>query len=309
MTGQPSSHAPEVLAEPAAVSTPAGAPTGTAWTAARAPEIDVAVLGRDEGATTLVAARPLRVPLPHALLIAPHGCSGVGEHFNVLIHFHGAFTTVEPRLMQSGIDAVYLIQNLGNGSGAYEDAYAQRGTLDAELEAVRHTLSVRCGGPSRSVDRVALSGWSAGYGAIYRILARPEEASRVDAVLLADGMHVGYEPGSHRVRAAAMAPYLSFADAAARGERLMVVTHSAIVPPGYASTTATSEYLVKTLALAPEPAAQAEPRPGMRSTGSNARGNLTISGYAGGDAHAHCDHLYAIGDTLWSPLRARWASK
>lgn len=89
----------------------------------------------------------------------------------------------------------------------------------------------------------------------------------------------------------------------------MVVTHSAIEPPGYASTTATSDFLVRALALAPARLANTEPRPGMRSTSSHARGNLLISGYAGGDAHAHCDHLYAIGDTLWPQLRARWSAE
>jgi hypothetical protein len=233
----------------------------------------------------------------------------VRDRFDVLIHFHGAFATVEPQLLQSGIDAVYLVQNLGNGSGAYEDAYAGSGALGAQLESIRRTLALHCAGPPRSVARVALSGWSAGYGAIYRILARPAEAARVDAVLLADGMHVGYEPGSRRVRAAAMAPYLNFAAASARGERLMAITHSAITPPGYASTSATAEFLVRELALDPAPAGGVEPRPGMHSTGSNSRGSLTISGYAGGDAHAHCDHLYAIGDTLWSQLHQRWAAQ
>jgi len=296
-SGAPSPSTQRLLA-PVPVSAPAAALTAGVPADATAP-----------AAPTALVTRPLRIPLAHSLLIAPHGCSGLGDRFDVLIHFHGAFATVEPQLMQSGIDAVYLVQNLGNGSGAYEDAYAGRGALGAQLESIRRTLDLYCGGSARSVARVALSGWSAGYGAIYRILARPAEAARVDAILLADGMHVGYEPGSRRVRAVAMAPYLNFAAASARGERLMAVTHSAITPPGYASTSATAEFLVRELALDPAPAGNAEPRPGMHSTGSNSRGSLSISGYAGGDARAHCDHLYAIGDTLWSQLRERWGLK
>jgi len=287
----------------------ANAPIGARTAAAPVALPNIVALLRTTAVSTDSITPALRIPLPHSLLIAPHGCASVGDRFDVLIHFHGAFTTVEPRLLESGIDGVYLVQNLGNGSGAYEDAYAGKGSLGAELEVIRNALNQRCGGPARSIARVALSGWSAGYGAIYRILARPAEAERVDAVLLADGMHVGYEPGSRRVRAAAMAPYLAFAAASVRGERLMAVTHSAIVPPGYASTTATAEFLVRELALDPTPAVSPEPRPGMRATSSNARGGLSIEGFAGGDAHAHCDHLYAIGDTLWPQLRERWAAK
>jgi hypothetical protein len=159
------------------------------------------------------------------------GCAALERSMDVLIHFHGAYTTPEPQLMKSGINAVYVVKNLGTLSGPYESAFASPGAFKAEIEAIRQRINRRCGGPERSVGRIALSGWSAGYGAIYRILARPSDAARVDAVLLADGMHVGYEPGSRKIRAEAMAPYLDFGKAAVRGDKLMAITHSAILPP------------------------------------------------------------------------------
>jgi hypothetical protein len=249
---------------------------------------------------------PLRIPLPQALLIAPRGCAALERTFDVLIHFHGAYTTTEPQLMKSGINAVYVVKNLGNFSGPYESAFASPGSFKAEIAAIRARINRSCGGPERSVGRIALSGWSAGYGAIYKILARPDDAARVDAVVLADGMHVGYEPGSHRVRSAAMTPFIDFAKAAAQGEKLMAVTHSAIVPPSYASTTETARFIRDQLNLTPAAEGSEEPRAGMHRTSNDARGDLHVTGYAGGDAHAHCDHLYAISTTLWSRLRDRW---
>lgn len=254
------------------------------------------------------AAKPLRIPLANSLLVAPRGCDALGPAFDVLIHFHGAYTTTEPQLMNSGVDAVYLIKNLGNGSGPYESAFAAPGALDAELAAIRARINRSCGGPTRDVARVALSGWSAGYGAIYRILARPAEAARVDAVLLADGMHVGFEPGSRRVRGAAMTPFVDFARLAAHGDKLMAITHSAIVPPTYASTTQTARFIVDQLAAPAIDDPLREPRPGMLLDSSFGRGELHVSGYAGNDKHAHCDHLYAISKVLWSRLRERWSS-
>jgi hypothetical protein len=274
----------------------------------RASSVDVATSRASAGALTRANVKPLRVPLSHALLVAPRGCEGISDEFDVLIHFHGAFSTVEPILMKSGIDAVYVVVNLGIGSGAYEDAFASPKSLDAYLALVASEVNRRCRGTTRSVGRVALSGWSAGYGAIYRVLARPAEAARVDAVLLADGMHVGFENG-RRVRAAAMAPFQSFAASAARGEKLMAVTHSAIVPPTYASTTATAHFLPDSLGLQRRPLRAEGLAPGMEQLEHAEQGSFVVDGYAGGDAPAHCAHLYAIGDTLWSRLLERWSPR
>jgi hypothetical protein len=254
-------------------------------------------------------ASPLRLGSSRSVIIAPRGCAALHDSFDLLIHYHGAYTTTEPQLMKSGINAVYMVKNLGNGSGPYEAAFDSPAAFSAEVEAVRARINRACGGSERSVGRIALSGWSAGYGAILRILARPRDAARVDAVVLADGMHVGYEPGSRTVRSGAMAPFLDFAKAAAQGDRLMAVTHSAIVPPSYASTTETARFLVNRLSLRPAGERAVEHRSGMRQTSNDVRGNLHVTGYAGGDTRAHCDHLHAISATLWSKLRDRWQSR
>jgi hypothetical protein len=250
------------------------------------------------------------MPGAKSLIVAPQGCAALGRSMDIVFHFHGAYTTTEPQLMKSGINAVFVIENLGNGSGPYDARFAGGGSFDAALESVRARVNKRCGGEERSIGRVALSGWSAGYGSIFRILSRPKDAARVDAVFLADGMHTGYEPNDRRqVLHAGMAPFLSFAEAAARGEKLMAVTHSAIVPPGYASTTETARYLVDRLNLTPAAERAPEPRPGMQQTSNDERGNMHVMGYAGGDARAHCDHLYGISATLWSRLRDRWQTR
>ena len=249
---------------------------------------------------------PLRIAGAHTLMIAPHGCEGLDQKFDLLVHFHGAYTTVEPQLMRSGIDALYVVVNLGIGSGAYEDAFATKRSLTDYVEGIRARISQKCG-TQHSVGRIALSGWSAGYGGIYRSIARPADADRIDAVLLADGMHVGFEGSTRTARVAAMEPFRAFAARAESGEKLMAVTHSAIVPPDYASTTATATFLVNALNVDSKPLTLSSPRADMQQTRRSERGSLFIDGYAGGDAHAHCTHLYAIGTTLWSRLAARWA--
>ena len=69
----------------------------------------------------------------------------------------------------------------------------------------------------RAPRRIALSGWSAGYGAVFRVLDRERDAVRVDAVLLADGLHASLDQTSKYERHVSidhMAPFTAFADEA-----------------------------------------------------------------------------------------------
>lgn len=253
-----------------------------------------------------VGGSELSLVTEHSVVIARHGCAGLKPESDVLIHFHGAISTVEPRLLRSGIDAVYVVANLGEGSGPYEDAFAAPGTLSAYLDDARSHLAAHCGGLPRSFARVGLSAWSAGYGAVFRIIARPEDAARVDAVLLADGLHVGFDNSYRRVSALAMQPFTHFAERAALGDKLMAITHTAISTPTYASTSETARFLVDTLHVDRQVLDEPGPLAAMRHVEHAARGNLIVDGYSGADAKAHADQLYSIDATLWPQLNRYW---
>jgi hypothetical protein len=47
----------------------------------------------------------------------------------------------------------------------------------------------------------------------------------------------------------------------------------------------------------------------MTLTSRADRGALHVLGYTGVDAPAHCDHLHAMGDTLFPYLRDMWSRK
>jgi hypothetical protein len=86
----------------------------------------------------------------------------------------------------------------------------------------------------------------------------------------------------------------------------MAITHTAIVPPDYASTTQTADYLIRSAGATRRPVYVEFSRPGMVQSSSAALGALHVMGYGGGDEAAHCDQLHAIGDTLFPLLRAHW---
>jgi len=250
---------------------------------------------------------PKRAVAPGTRVISlPGGCRSVSKPYDLLIHYHGAPPVLETAFERSGIDGALVIYNWGIGSGAYEAPYEIPNSYDHTLESIRLGIKELCPTAAKP-KRVALSGWSAGYGAVQHIIDRAADAARVDAVLLADGMHVGFEPeGNRRVNALAMAPFTLFADEAVAGHKLFAITHSSIQTP-YASTTETAEFLLDAEGLQVDRSELPGPRPGMTLTSRADREGFHMRGFAGDDKSAHCDHLFAFGDLLMAPLKEYWS--
>jgi hypothetical protein len=244
-------------------------------------------------------------PMNRRVLIPKHRCRADAKH-DVMLHFHGVPTSVEPSVERSGLDAVVVISTWGLGSGAYEDYFTPRGALSGMLDWVERTVNRECGVTTAGRDRLALSGWSAGYGAIYRILLHPEDRAQVDALLMSDGMHVGYV-GPHKPNPESMQVYVDFAQEAIAGKKLFAITHSDIEPEKYASTRETAEFLVRSQNIALELVDEPGPRPKMHMTSRAKQGNFFVQGFEGKVARDHCQHLHALGDYLFPLLRDRWS--
>jgi hypothetical protein len=98
--------------------------------------------------------------------------------------------------------------------------------------------------PGTKVLRVAYLGFSASCQGVAQALASGD-GGKIDAVLAIDGLHVGYQDGK-RVNGPnplSMKPWMEFAKRAVANITLFVDTHSSVVPPAYASTTETANYL------------------------------------------------------------------
>lgn len=238
-------------------------------------------------------------------LLLPRGCDTVRGNYDVLVHFHGAPTAVEPAFLAADLDAVLVLENLGPGSGRYERKYGEPQALENLVRNTTELLANRCAAPGTRVRRVALSAWSAGYGAILHILER--EAGRVDAVLLADGLHGRLlDRRTRQVDPRVFATLTRFAEDARAGDKLLAITYSAVRTTTYASTTETAEHILTELRLSPTPVRELGPREDMWRTTQTTSGSLSVEGYSGADAAAHSDHLLAIGETLFPRLQARW---
>jgi hypothetical protein len=239
-------------------------------------------------------------------MIAPQvgGVSSRGE-FDLMIHFHG-HEPARKEWVQAMDGAVLAGIDLGTGSGPYETAFARRGALKSLVESVERAMQRRTRKPAH-VRRLGLSGWSAGYGAIQNALVDPWGMDRVDAVVLLDGLHCGYQGAS--LSEPQLRPFIEFARRAADNRKLMIVTHSSIIPPGYASTTETANFLVAKLGGRPQRARTRAGDPmGLELISRYSRGSFHMRGFSGNDTLDHCAHLGLYRDILKTHIAPRWQS-
>src|SRR5262249_39612943 len=154
------------------------------------------------------------------------------------------------------------------------------------------------------IGRIALSAWSAGYGAVGALLRDKDTAARVDAVLLADGLHTNFTK-RHLVDEAPLEKYARIAEAAIRGEKLFALTHSSIRTTGSANPTETIGALLRMTDTPKTASFAAGPRT-LRQVYVSDRGDFHVKGYEGTGVRDHIDHIWGMGDTVLPYLRERW---
>lgn len=185
------------------------------------------------------------VSLGQILMPRKGGLTSKNE-FDVIIHFHGS-EAIRKTLVKAARGVFFVGIDLGIGSGAYQSTFLAPDVFLELLDSIEKVVAEHAHKTHAHIRKLGLSGWSAGYGAIREIL-RQDASDRVDSVVLIDGLHADYdETDASGMRTEQLAPFVRFAKRAARGNKFMFVSHSKIIPPGYASSTVTAHYLVKML--------------------------------------------------------------
>jgi hypothetical protein len=225
--------------------------------------------------------------------------------FDVMFHFHG-HEAIRKEWVQVMDGAVLVGIDLGNGSGPYEQTFANPAVFKTLLASVEQAMSKRSGITAHA-RRIGLSAWSAGYGSVQQIIAQPLGRERVDTVVLLDGLHCGYSKNS--LNELQIGSFIDFAKRAAARDKFMMVSHSSIIPPGYASTTETANFLVHKLGGRAQPA---QPRPsdpmGLELISRYSKGDFHVRGFSGNDKMDHCAHIGFLRDVLKVYIKPRWNS-
>lgn len=234
--------------------------------------------------------------------------------FDVVFHFHAGQMS-ERQMRESGMHAVFVSCGFGIGSGPYADMFADTNRFERMLADITRNVAKDAGRDEKSVHvrRVGLVSWSAGFAAIGKILGVERYYGMIDSVVLLDSLHSPYlEPnpktaaqGVERVDVKAMAPFVRFAKDAAASKKTMVMTHSAIIPPDYASSTEATGALLTAIAVPLSPSDETNAR-GMQMATRADKGNLHVRGFRGRGPKDHFQHLYLIGEVLRSWVVPRW---
>lgn len=279
---------------------------------------------RDRGSLPTIR-RDGHVSIPGGILVFPSSFQpGPDGAFDLVLHFHGNTKVVKESVEVANVNAAVAIVNLGIGSAPYEEYYGVPGTYEELLETIEAGVKRR-GLTNAKLRRVALSAWSAGYGSISTILQVRRGREDLDAVLVFDGIHAGWE-GEGVLNPRQMKPFVDVARRAAAGDELLFgMTHSAIDPVTYAGTAVTAKELVTKVGATLEerdPSRDAPPYVSLESMKGAVSKKLEktmeptceaklrsfhVLGYKGETKEHHMAHLFQMSVTLLPELRERWA--
>jgi pimeloyl-ACP methyl ester carboxylesterase len=229
-----------------------------------------------------------------------------GDSYDLYLHFH-ATDAVRRQVVQAGLPLVYAGVDLGEGSSAYSRAFDEPGAFVRLQATITGKLREATGNPRAHLGRIALSSWSAGFGATTKIVK--QHPDRVQALILLDSLYGGYtkddrgQPRKGSLYVPPLKPVLGVGRRALAGERLLFLSYSLTETIGYASTSEVASYLVDALKLR-----EMAVSPGLNRRGQISRidrEDLHLRGYRGADARAHCNHLRYAGEAV-ELLARRW---
>ena len=265
------------------------------------------------------------IGLERGVLYAPASFSSADGQFDLVLHFHGNTDLVEQSVEAAKMNALVAVINVGDGAEPYSKAFQNPYTFDRMLTTIERRAEKQLHLSHAQIRRIALSAWSAGFASVGRILSSRSQLDRIDTVLLLDSPHAKFAPFSEtEVYPPSLENFLNFARRAVAGQKLMVITHSAIETEGYPSTTVTTDALLAQLSLkrTPVTGASISPPPvdipvakrafpdGERNwlnvVSQAHEGNFYLYGCTGKIKGDHIAHLAQMSVTVLPPLRERW---
>lgn len=263
---------------------------------------------------------------PGGVLMVPWSYTADDGTYDLLIHFHGQPRIVRESVERADLNALVAVVNLGEGSVRYKRPYRFR-PLYLELLHQIDLAASRRGIWRPRRRRIAVSAWSAGYGAVEKILRVSRGDDRPDAVILLDGLHARHleeQPGT--LDPDSLKYFLGAAEEAAHQKRLFTITHSDYDPGGYVGAKEAADYLFASVsseaALVDAGPSELDPvwlpssfavlkkrlhKPMHRRSDRRA-GDFHVQGFEGAGFANHRQHLLQMAATVLPELRERWRS-
>lgn len=230
-------------------------------------------------------------------LFIPASAKPASASLDLLVHFHGDLALMRRQFTESGLPGVLLVINHNGLSAAYSKPFADRKLFDATLTAAMAALQKQ-GAAAKDAKwgKLRISFFSAGYGAVRELLKDDDYFKRIDALLSADSIYAGFtgDAAKRQVDPANMKDFRRFAEAAADGKKVFILTHSSLHTPSYASTVETAGDLIAHLKLERTKIDEKDDPPQFKRTSEAKKGKFHVIGFTGEDGPAHMEHLRRI---------------
>lgn len=236
-----------------------------------------------------------RIPLETGALFIASDTKRSGPEIPLIIHLHGSEEVVKRNILQVKPDAIWVNITLPGLSSIYGKHFREPRAFPTLLQEVKEALELRFPAKNVEIRPVTLVSFSAGFGGVRELLKQPEAIAHISSVIMADSLYAGFVGNTaHReLNADHMKPFVQFAELAAKGQKQMLLTHSQLFTPGYASTAETAAYLIQSLdgqRLAKKTLRDQK----LTELSRFQRGQFTVIEYDGDTGEDHLNHLRFI---------------
>ena len=216
---------------------------------------------------------------------------------DVLVHFHGDPQTFWNNAKYANLNTIIVTVNYSGLSSAYSTPFSNASLFQSLLNEALDKVTDEAFIPDTlQWDKIAVSSFSAGYGAVREILKSPTYRNDIDVLLAADSLYAT-TAGDGTPLDSQMVDYKTFATLAKNGSKTFMFTHSQVPTYTYESTQEIGDELMQFLGIS----ATAINTNGLGTLNFNRTaqtGNFRLWGATGEDGDSHLEHLRYIGEFL-----------
>jgi hypothetical protein len=219
-----------------------------------------------------------------------------GNIADVLVHFHGDPQTFWNNAKYANLNAIIVTVNYSGLSSAYSTPFSNQALFGQVVaEAQQKFRDVR-GNQSLTWDKLAVSSFSAGYGAVREILKSSTYRNDIDVLGAFDSLYATTAPDSTPLDSQ-MVDYKTFAALAKAGSKTFLYSHSKVPTGTYEETRECGDELMQYLGITASPY-NVDGLGALDFYRHVRSGNFELWGANGTDGDSHLEHLRYSGEFL-----------
>ena len=248
---------------------------------------------------TTATGRTITMSDPAWKIFIPSTYQQRGNAADLLVHFHGDPQTYWNNAKYANLNVVIVTVNYNGLSSAYQTPFSNSALFGNLMsEALTKVRAEPDFSDTLQWDKLGVSSFSAGYGAVREILKSSTYRNDIDCLLALDSLYASFTSSSdHTPLDSQMADYRTYAGLAAAGSKTFVFSHSQVPTFTYCETRETADDLMAWVATSPA---------SISTTGLGTldfyrhakKGNFEVWGALGTDGDSHLEHLRYSGQFL-----------